>query len=417
LVDVARALTLSALLLVFATAAAALAAAPATPQTVLASVSSTGVQGDRDSVLPALSGDGRFVAFASAAPTLVPRDTNGASDIFLRDLKTGMTKRVTVSSAGKQADHRSSAPSISSNGRFVAFQSKATNLAPDDEDTRMDVFVRDLKRKTTTLVSTGERGAVDAAISGNGRWVAFQWDGIYVRDLKTGRTRRVAAVQAGRAPRGSYEPSISANGRLVAFHSRASNLVAGDTNDRNDVFVRDLKTDVTRRISVSARGTQLNDGDSDRAMISADGRSLVFVSSASDLVSGAGDAPSHVYLRDLRERTTQLISVSSDGEPSDSGSFIPAVSGHGDFVTFLSFGHNLVPGDTNFTLDVFLRDVRKATTTRLTVTNEGVQAIGVSDHPAISEDGRFVGFEASTGLTSDDTNALTDVFVRGPLAP
>jgi hypothetical protein len=134
-------------------------------------------------------------------------------------------------------------------------------------------------------------------------------------------------------------------------------------------------------------------------------------------VGGSGDAPSHVYLRDLRKRTTQLISVSSSGEPSDSGSFIPAVSGHGDFVAFLSFGHNLVPDDTNFTLDVFLRDVTKGTTTRLTVSNEGVQAIGVSDHPAISEDGRFVGFQASTGLASDDTNGVTDVFVRGPLGP
>jgi Tol biopolymer transport system component len=414
--DMRRALMLAAACLVPATAA--FADAPEQPTTVLVSVSSTGIQGDQESILPALSGDGRFVAFASSATTLVPRDTNGASDIFLRDVKTGTTKRVNLSSTGKQAEHgRSSAPSISSNGRFVAFQSKATNLAPDDNDTRMDIFVRDLKRNTTTLVSTGERGGVDAAISGNGRYVAFQWDGILVRDLKTHTTRRVAGVQAGRAPRGSYEPSISANGRLVAFHSRASNLVAGDTNDRNDVFVRDLKTGHTKRISVSARGTQLNDGDSDHAMISADGRSLVFVSSASGLVSDGGDAPSDVYLRDLRKRTTQLISVSSSGEPSDSGSFIPAVSADGDFVTFLSFGHNLVPNDTNFTLDVFLRDVREGTTTRLTVSNEGVQAIGVSDHPAISEDGRFVGFQAETGLTSDDTNTLTDVFVRGPLGP
>jgi hypothetical protein len=294
-----------ALLLALAAATAALAAAPAKPRTVRVSVSSSGVEGDRYTWPPALSGNGRFVVFASSAESLDRRDTNGVADIFLHDRKTGKTERVNLSSTGKQANyHHSRDPSISSNGRYVEFRSTATNLAAGDKDTQMDAFVRDRKRKTTTLVSTGKRGATDAVISGNGRFVAFQYyDGLFVRDLKRGRTRRVAAVQTKPVREPPFHPSISANGRFVAYDSRAGNLVAGDTNGRFDVFVRDLKAGRTSRVSVSALGTQLDDGDSEQAMISADGRFVVFASSASGVESSGEDTAGGLFRRDLKSGT------------------------------------------------------------------------------------------------------------------
>ena len=182
------------------------------------SVDSAGNLGKSDSNSPSISADGRFVAFNSFASNLVPEDTNGKTDIFVRDLSTNTTTLVSLDSAGNQGNGFSNSPSISADGRFVAFESTASNLVPGDTNNVGDIFVRDLLTNTTTRVS------VDSA--GN---------------------------QGNKA---SYPPSISANGRFVAFYSDASNLVPGDTNSNTDIFVRDLLTNTTTRVSVDSAGNQ-----------------------------------------------------------------------------------------------------------------------------------------------------------------
>src|SRR3954454_23040120 len=234
-------------------AAAAAVAAPEPTRTERVSVSSDGAQPHRPSYGPALSSSGRYVAFTSYNHRLVPRDTNHNSDVFVRDLSTGETTRASVSATGRQAWARSESADPSASGRFVAFQSRARTLTRDDRNKRYDVFVRDLKRKTTRLASiapNGAHGGVIASLSASGCYVAFAGlnkqgatGDLFVRDLKKHRTQRVTVSRTGGRLNGhSTTPSISGNGRMVAFLSSASNLVAGDTNGIEDVFVRDMKT-------------------------------------------------------------------------------------------------------------------------------------------------------------------------------
>jgi Tol biopolymer transport system component len=414
-------------------AGAALAAPAVVPRTERVSVSSRGVQGQRASRTPALSGDGRFVVFTSSAENLVPGDTNRKSEVFVRDLKTGRTRRVSVTSNGAQANHSSGGASISSNGRYVVFASAASNLVPHDSNRREDVFLRDLTRHTTTRVSVSSTGkqrkgaSSDGVISADGRSVAFVYsNGVpqaFVRHLDTHKTERVSVSRSGKSGNdGSFAITISGNGRLVAFESFASNLVSGDTNARGDVFVRDLKARTTRRISVSTGGAQGN-LESISPSISADGRFVAFASHASNLVGGDTNGTFDTFLRDLENRTTERISVSSSGDQANGGSAPDAlgngaISQHGEFVVFTSLASNLVPDDTNDAGDVFLRDIAHRTTTRLSVSTAGSPGNALSSGGVVSADGRFVAFTSdATNLVGGDTNGRSDVFVRGPLGP
>jgi TolB protein len=226
-------------------APAAEAGAGGSTKTKLISVSGGGNEGNDHSNTPSISVNGRFVAFDSRASNLVRSDGNDLSDVFVRDVKTGRTRLVSVGVEGADANGSSYFASVSAGGRFVAFVSGASNLVRGDSNRRDDVFVRDLNTGETRLVSIGLSGA-----PANGRK--------------------------------SLQPSISANGRLVAFRSYASNLVAGDTNGRSDVFVRDLDRGQTWRVSVRSNGAQAND-QSLYPSISADGRFVAFRSHASNL--------------------------------------------------------------------------------------------------------------------------------------
>src|SRR4028118_979753 len=201
------------------------------------SVDSAGNLGNDRSSFPSISTDGRFVAFASDASNIVPGDTNNRSDIFVRDTLTNTTTRVSLDSAGNQGNRDSSFPSISADGRFVAFASDASNIVPGDTNNRSDIFVRDRLTNTTTRVSVDSAGN-----QGN---------------------------------RDSNYPSISADGRFVAFESDASNIVPGDTNNSHDIFVRDTLTNTTTRVSVDSADNQGN-GYSNTPSISADGRFVAF---------------------------------------------------------------------------------------------------------------------------------------------
>src|SRR5262249_7249874 len=242
-----------------------IAAAPAPGFTELVSVSSAGTQGNQDSEMPSISANGRFVAFASFSDTLVPGDTNGVADVFVHDRLTGTTERVSVSSAGGQGNGASgildgmAGPSISADGRFVTFDSEATNLVKGDTNGVADVFVHDRLTGTTERVSVSSAGA-----QGNG---------------------------------GSFGGTISDDGNRVAFASFSDTLVAGDTNFTEDIFVHDRGTGATVRVSVASDGTQ-GDNMSVEPDLNGDGHLVAFGSFASNLVGNDLDGTVDVFVHD-----------------------------------------------------------------------------------------------------------------------
>ena len=403
--------------LVALAALAGVALAAPGAQTKRSSVNSNGAQGNSYSSTPAMSPDGRLVVFGSNSSNLVSGDTNGTSDIFVRDRQTHKTRRVSVSSTGAQGDGSSSAfpPTISSDGRYVTFTSIATNLVSGDTNGSEDVFVRDLKLHKTKRVSVSSSGAQgngpseQSIISSDGGSVIFSsratnlvagdtngQDDIFVRNLKTHTTTRVSVSSTGTQSDGaSYNTTISADGHLVGFASDATNLVPGDANAATDAFVRDLKTHKTKLVSVSSGGVR-GDALSSEPSISADARYVGFASHSTNLVGGDTNAQEDVFVRDLKLDKTRRVSVSSSGAQGNGKSYFldPSVSAHGEFVVFVSEASNLVPGDTNATGDDFIRDVANHKTSRLSVGSAGVQGNGYSLDPAITPDGRFVAFES-----------------------
>jgi Tol biopolymer transport system component len=403
--------------------------------TTRVSVDSAGSQGDSASYGPSVSADGRFVAFWSASSNLVPGDTNWVTDVFVRNMQTGQTMRVSVDSSGAQGDGYSSAPSISADGRFVAFSSDADNLVPGDTNLWTDVFVRDTQTGQTTRVSVdssgtqGNRRSHAASISADGRFVAFQseatnlvpgdtngTDDVFVRDMQTGQTTRASVDSAGGSGDGySYKPSISGDGRFVAFASDSSNLVPADTNGRADVFVRDSQTGQTTRVSVDSSGTQGN-FESFAPSISANGRFVAFESVASNLVLGDTTAWNDVFVRDQQMGQTTRVSVDSNGTQGNNHSQAPSISADGRFVAFESDANNLVTGDFGWITDVFVRDTQTGQTMRVSVSSGGTQSNNASLDSAISANGRFVAFYSyANNLVPGDTNGYEDVFVHDGL--
>jgi hypothetical protein len=400
--------------------------------TTRVSVSSSEAQADNWSAGPTISSDGRFVAFESEASNLVASDTNGFIDAFVHDLQTGATERVSVNSSGKQGNLESGFPSIRSDGRFVAFQSLASDLVANDTNNTSDVFVRDLRTGATERVSVSSSEAQAdnwsdrPSISFDGSFVAFEsiatnlaandtngFRDVFVRDLQTGTTQRVSIDSSGEQGNlNSYRPTISSDGRFVAFGSEASNLVAKDTNNAPDIFVRDRQGGTTERVSVSSSEAQA-DGFNGRLSISSDGRFVAFGSEASNLVANDINNTSDVFVRDLWMGTTQRVSVSSSEAQADNWSDHPSISSNGRFVAFESEASNLVANDTNGFRDAFVRDLWMGTTQRVSMESSGKQGNFNSYDPSISSDGRFVAFESeASNLVAKDTNNTGDVFVR-----
>lgn len=353
------------------------------------SIRSTGTQANRSSEAPSLSHTGRYVAFTTSASNLaIKGDRNGVSDVFVYDRNEGRTNRASIRSNLAEANGASYDPSISANGRFVAFTSTASNLAvKGDDNGDADVFVHDRTSVKTNRVSISSK-------------------------LKEGNSS-------------SFSPSISGDGRLVAFVSYANNLVGRDTNRRADVFVYNRATRKTIRISIATDGTQAN-GDNLAPMFSADGGFVTFHSNASNLVEDDHNDVNDVFVHDLSSGETTRVSRGMAGSEANGGSIIPAISGDGRYVAFQSEASNLVPGDTNGTpnvyegIDVFRHDRQTGQTERVSVGADGEQANGPSndpgDDPSISADGRYVCFASTaSNLVEDDTNGSYDVFVRGPL--
>jgi Tol biopolymer transport system component len=310
---------------------------------------------------PALNGNGRYIAFSSEASNLVPNDTNESDDVFVRDRLNGTTERVSVGADGEEANGWSEGASISADGRYVVFQSGASNLVPGDTNGFNDIFVHDRKERRTTRVSVDSAGnqangdSSEGVISGNGRFVLFgsrasnlvphhdkdeqeSWD-LYVHDLVKGTTE----LALGGAAPGSIAGTISDDGRYIAFTSSASGLVQGDTNNQSDVFVYDRRAKAFERVSVSTAGVQGND-ESFGGLLSGNGRYVGFLSFATNLVGLAAGPRLDMYLHDRERRTTERVSVNSDGVPANDATLGAAVSRNGLSIVFESHASNLAPG-------------------------------------------------------------------------
>ena len=355
-------------------AAPALAAASG-PSTVL-SVTTAGAPSAL-AFAGGLSADGRYATFSSNDGDLVPGDNNDAFDVFRRDLVRGVTVRVSVPVSGRTSTDTSGgqgsrAPSISADGRFVAFTSASTNL-------------------TAATASGGPH--------------------LYVRDMQLGKTVLVDVTPSG-APSNGYpqNPSISADGTRVAFTSYAPDLVSGDTNDRTDVFVRDLTAGTTRRVNVTPAGKQSTDDIYD-VSISGDGRYVAF-SSASPLGTGTSNGSKQIFVRDLQANTLKAVSRSAGGALGNDDSFGPTLSGDGSRITFTTQASNLTsPARTGG--GALLRDLTTGKTTLLDVTPAGTASSSPAFSPVLSSNGKAaVFYSAATDLTADDTNGKVDLFER-----
>ncbi|MDQ2985190.1 MAG: hypothetical protein M3R13_00545 [Armatimonadota bacterium] len=444
--------------------------------TKLVSLSTAGVQSDRHCYNASASQDGRFISFNTESPLMVPGDTNNAHDVFLRDTTKDSTLLVSRPHVGGTAAGRSQRGSVADNGTTIVFDSEAGNILKGDANNGPDTFAFDTKANVTVLASVR---AVDAfgdfgSISSNGRYVAFtstadnlvpineHTDHVFVHDRLTGMHKLATVSSSGLQANGpSDSPVISADGSCVVFSSWSYNLVPNDTNWDADIFVHDLRTNQTTRVSVSSAGNQAN-GQSHSPSISSDGRFIAFVSSANNLVEavpggvfvhdrltgettiesrtlanvpGRGDNPHisaegrfivfevppgydpqsprktvQIYLRDRLVNTVEHVSI-GNGQPANGRCWQPKVSDDGRSVAFASEATNLVANDTNGCADVFVRDVELGTTVTASVSSTGEQATHWSSCDSISMNGRIVYFSTwSANIVPNDNNERVDAF-------
>jgi len=437
----------------------ALVVAPLAAQTSdRASLGVLGAQGDDISFNPSLSADGRFVVWETGASSFIPGDSNANRDILVRDTLLGSTAVISLNSAGEQstAPTGNHAPDISSDGRYVAFHSYAPNFdALGDTTGVSDVFLRDRdpdgdglydeSNATTTRVSLDlaggqpNAGSFTPKISGDGSVVAFvsgasdlvaagvSGSSVFARDLVTGVNELVSRTPGG-LPRHGSLTDISRDGRYVTYWSSASDIVPGDTNGMEDVFVYDRVTATTVRVSVDSSGAE-GSSWSARATLSADGRYVAFFSKA-QLVADDVDFAGDIYLHDRdpdengvfdeANGTTVLVNRNSFGvitEGAIGESYPPFVSDDGRWVAFSggdSSGSccDLVVEDNDGAFDVFLRDMHAGITTRVSVTDDGLALGSKAWAPSLSADGAVIAFSTGAPLDADDTNTHEDVYVH-----
>ncbi|MEO0492276.1 MAG: S-layer homology domain-containing protein [Actinomycetota bacterium] len=387
---------------------------------------------DDGTLLPEVNGDGRYVVFHSEQGFVVPGDTNGFSDVFMRDRTEGTLEVLSKPSSG-QSNGDSSFADISNDGRFVVFHSEATNLvAGSDTNNSWDIFLLDRQTGTLERVSVDENGnqadgsSFHASVSDDGRYVAFHSlatnlhptdndtdADIFVKDRQTGEVDLISQTPTFGAVDGrSFVPDISGDGRYVAYESEATNLVGNDTNDKWDIFVYDRDGNTTERISLSAE-LQNADDNSFLPKISNDGRYIAFESFAENLIFGDTNGVADVYLYDRQLVQTTRVSVPFGvGDDSNDRSLGVALSDDGTQIAFQSWASNLVPGDTNDVLDVFYFEVGDTAPTRMSQ-NDGTGGNGPSALPAMAGDGSIVVFESLASNLGDaaDTDGFWDAFI------
>ena len=339
------------------------------------SVSSNGTFGNDFSYYSVISSDGRYVAFQSQSSNLVTNDTNGQYDIFRHDLLTATTELVSLRSNGvASANGLGLEPDISGDGRYVVWSTNASNVVSGDTNGTWDVFLRDMATGTNERIS----------LTGSGAQASDRSDG----------------------------PRITPDGRHVVFHSDAA-LLASDTNGQKDVYRLDRQTGQLEIVSVTQGAAQGN-GGSYHGDVSDDGRHVVFTSSADNFAAGDTNGTADMFWKDMATGELRRVNVSSSGAQANGESTWPYVSGDGLTVVFSSRGSTLVTGDSNGNWDLFAHDITTSTTERLNVRPGGAQANSYVRSPAsVSTDGRFVIYASlSTNLVANDTNGKQDIFLR-----
>ncbi len=399
------------------------------------STDSLGLEVNGASYRPSLSLDGRYTAFWSNASNLVPGDVNGYADIFVRDELLGTVELISVGFGGMGADGASTTPTISPDGRYVAFCTDATNLfSVFDTNGVSDIYIFDRQLGLMSRASVDSLGfqangpSKEPSFSGDGKFVTFTSDAsnlvsgdtngvqdIFRRAVTSNQTLCVSTpdssmgLSAESNGDSSYS-SCSGNGRYIVFESNATNLVVGDSNGYRDIFLRDMKDGITERVSVGNSGVQAN-LNCFSAAISRDASKVAFQSTANSLVSTDLNSYSDIFLCDRSTSTLTLISTNNDNYPSNGASYVPSLSGNGRFIAYQSQSANLVPGDLNGVTDIFVFDSQLDYTERVS-TNIGLAfGDGGSYQASISEDGHIVGFSSmATNLIGDDANGVSDIY-------
>lgn len=395
------------------------------------SVDSNGAQANSTSWFASVSEGGEFIAFQSGATNLVPGDTNGMSDIFVKNTITGVTEQIDVDVNGVQSNHNGWEPAITPDGRYVAYQSGATNIVPGDTNWVIDIYVYDRQTGNTEMVSVGSMGVGGNAhsfhptISDNGTKIAFMSQAtnlvagdtngandIFVHDRRSGITTRVSVDSSGvQGNSTSDHGSISGDGRFVAYHSSATNLVTGDSNGVIDCFTHDTASGFTTRTSEGTLG-EAGIHHSKDPVISADGRYVAFESFSSNFIPGdtiSGD----IFVKDRWTGLIERVSKHSNGYPTSDDCYDAAISNDGRYVTFWTLSGYLLPNDTNNKRDVFVHDRTTGVTERVSVKSDGSQAgSGYCVEPDISPDGRYATFRADGYLTPGDSNGFDDLFLH-----
>jgi len=391
----------------------------------------------KSSFAPTISKSGRYIAFHSNSSHLIANDTNQYSDIFVYDRHSKKIERVSVGINNSEANFVSFFPDISADGRYVTFHSDANNLVAEDTNRTTDIFVYDRNQQITTRVSVNNQGiagnltASSPAISGDGRFIVFHSDAtnlveedtnkvidIFLHDVVTKTTRRInKGIKNAQADGNTYNAAISQHGEYIVFSSEARNLAYQDMNKATDVFLYHRITDKLVRISNNAEGEAAND-DSYAAKISADGRYIVFTSRANNLVEDDTNEVEDIFLYDHVTKKIQRISVDSHGQQANQSSFGANISAQGRYIVFNSLADNLVIGDNNQRMDVFVHDRLTQQTECLTLINNKNGIKSNSDNsngaysPAISSDGRWVVFESEiNNLVKEKTSYHSDIFL------
>lgn len=403
-------------------------------QVELCSISSAGTQADAASFVGSVDNSGTRVVFQSIASNLVPGDTLGFSDVFLRDRATGTTVALSASNGGTLGNQPSFQPQISGDGRWVVFASWAYDLMPGDLNNKCDIYRRDLQTGQIAIVSRSGAGlqasgdSRNPSISEDGARIAFAseatnlvagdtngFDDIFVVDVATGLVRRVSLAMGGAETNfHNYTPKLSADGNFVAFVSAATNLTPSDTNGRSDVFVHEIATGVTTLASGTPTGGVGNDG-SDNVFLSRDGRFVAFSSQATNLTN---DLPNALFIHPFRHdrllNSTVRIDLTATGVFANKNAFPIGVSQDGRYVWFRSSANQLSLGDVNGKADVFVRDVQLGVNTKLTQGYNGAPTQVDTDAGAISQDAAYLVIDSRTpNLIPSDVNNLGDVFVLG----
>ena len=408
--------------------AAPLAAAAPAPRTKTISPPA------RASGLPTISDNGRYAAYVSNIVRQGGRQQR--NQIFLWDDRTRRSRLISQDydrDADKQSAGNSLYPAISGDGSRVVYAADARDLDPDCADGQMHIYLRLWDQlKSSDCLSAPPRGVTGdgmnlyPAISGNGLTVSWASnvstlvpsdtnDRADIFVWTNGQDLRLASVASDGAPANGHSSlsSLDQTGQRLAFMSEASNLVSGDTNEQSDIFIRDLAQAKTALVSIGVNGEAAN-GLSAGPALSRDGRHVAFVSAASNLVPGDTNGQRDIFVRHLDSQTTERVSLASDGTEANGHSDFASITANGRCVAFQSDATNLAPGDSNADLDVFVRDRQTGRTERVSLGRRNLEPNDDSFFPVISADGTTVAFTSTATRLApgSDRDDDPDVFVR-----